>query len=575
MILVFGGTTEGRIAIDVLEEAGKPFYYSTKSSGQEVMLHNGVRIIGAMTAEDIKRFCQENNIQCIIDAAHPFAEGLHQSVAESGMPVIRLERHFSEDLKGVVYLNDWSDANDKIVSKKLLALSGVNTIAKLKNYWQNHDSLFRILNREESLEIAKSNGFPEEKLLFYPSLMPTKEEEKEVMKSSGCDAILTKESGESGGFEAKVEAALELGLKVYVVRRPSLPKHWISVNGKHTLRRAVQSLIPDFFPLKTGLTTGACATAATKAALLSLLNDEYPSEVSFALPDGEILSIAVDCTQPGIASVIKEGSDDPDVTKGCKITSEVKLHSVETQDLASSSGGDHASSEIRFLQGEGVGVVTLPGLGIPVGEPAINPTPRQMMISEIRALTDSGVDVKISVENGRELWSHTFNHKVGVVDGISIIGTSGIVSPLSNEAFVESIGRELQVAKAIGCTEIGFASGKKGENALKEAEPNLRVIHYGNFVGEALKKAHELGFKRVVIGIMIGKAIKLADGHLNTHSHVVEADLSRWGVKMARELWDVMPQSFFEEVVQNCEKHCRTVFPDGELKVKLIKDTII
>ncbi len=561
MILIFGGTTEGRLAIDVLEEAGKVFYYSTKGSGQEVLLHNGVRISGAMTGDDIKRFCLEHDIKCIVDAAHPFAEGLHQSVAESGMPVIRLERHYPENVEGVVNLKDWNDAVDKIENRKLLALSGVNTIAKLKDYWKNHDTLFRILNREDSLEIARRENFPEDNLLFYPSSMPTKDDEKEMMEKCGCDAILTKESGDSGGFEAKVEAALELGLKVYVVRRPALPKHWITVNGKYTLRRAIQSLVPEFFPLKTGLTTGACATAATKAALLSLLNDEYPREVSFSLPDGEILTIPVDCEKTGTASVIKESSDDPDVTKGCKITSEVFVHS--------------SSNEIRFLQGEGVGVVTLPGLGIPVGEPAINPTPRSMMISEIRQLTDQGVDVRISVENGRELWSHTFNNKVGVVDGISIIGTSGIVSPLSNEAFVESIGRELQVAKAIGCTEIGFASGKKGENALKEAEPNLRVIHYGNFVGEALKKAHELGFRRVVIGIMIGKAIKLADGHLNTHSHVVEADLSRWGVKMARELWDVMPPSFFDEVVQNCEKHCRTVFPDGELKVKLIKDTTI
>ncbi len=560
MILIFGGTTEGRLAIDVLEEAGKVFYYSTKGSGQDVLLHNGVRISGAMTSDDIKRFCIEHDIKCIVDAAHPFAEGLHLSVAESGMPVIRLERHYPENVEGVIYLKDWNEAVNKIESRKLLALSGVNTIAKLKDYWKENETLFRILNRDDSLDLVKHNDFPEDKLLFYPSSMPTKEEEKEMMKECGCDAILTKESGESGGFKTKVEAALELGLKVYVVRRPSLPKHWITVDGKYTLRRAVQNLVPDFFPLKTGLTTGACATAATKAALLSLLNEEYPSEVSFSLPDGETLSVTVDCDNPGIASVIKESSDDPDVTKGCKITSEVCLRNDD---------------EIRFLQGEGVGVVTLPGLGIPVGEPAINPTPRSMMIYEIRQLTDKGVDVKISVENGRELWSHTFNNKVGVVDGISIIGTSGIVSPLSNEAFVESIGRELQVAKAIGCKEIGFASGKKGENALKDAEPNLRVIHYGNFVGDALKKAHELGFQRVVIGIMIGKAIKLADGHLNTHSHVVEADLSKYGVKMARELWDVMPPSFFDEVVRNCEKHCRTVFPDGELKVKLIKDTTI
>lgn len=585
MILIFGGTTEGRIAIDVCEVAGKPFYYSTKSSTQQVELHNGVRLSGAMTSADIISFCHQNDIHCIVDAAHPFAENLHHTIAEVGaevgLPVVRLQRQFGDRMDGVTYCKDYDDAIKKMEEsgvQKLLALSGANTISKLKPFWQSHHTIFRILNRGESVEIAEKNGLSNENLIFYPDSLPSTEEERMMMAELGCDAIITKESGETGGFENKVNAAKSLGLAIFVVEHPRLPDDWLYVNGKHTLRRAIQHLVPDFFPLKTGLTTGACATAATKAALLSLLNDEYPEEVSFALPDGEMLTIPVECYRRGMATAVKDFSDDPDVLKGCRITSEVKYHPVETRDLASFSGGDLASSserdslsnEIRFLQGEGVGIVTLPGLGIPVGEPAINPTPRQMMISEIRALTKCGVDVKISVENGRELWSHTFNHKVGVVDGISIIGTSGIVSPLSNEAFVESIGRELEVAKAIGCTEIGFASGKKGENALKDAEPSLRVIHYGNFVGEALKKAHKLGFQRVVIGIMIGKAIKLADGHLNTHSHIVEADLSKYGVTMARQLWDVMPPEFFKDVENRCWKHCRTVFPYGELEVRLI-----
>ena len=152
----------------------------------------------------------------------------------------------------------------------------------------------------------------------------------------------------------------------------------------------------------------------------------------------------------------------------------------------------HGTSPIRFLQGEGVGRVTLPGLGIAIGEPAINPVPRQMMTAEIRALTDAPVDVTISVEGGRELAQRTFNSRVGVVDGISIIGTSGIVSPLSNEAFISSIERELQVARAIGCTSVCLASGKRAETALLQQEPTLRVVHYGNFVGDSLRLAARL-----------------------------------------------------------------------------------
>lgn len=577
MILVFGGTTEGRIAVDVCEQAGKPFYYSTKSGSQEVMLHNGQRLIGGMTAENIKNFCEAHDIKCIVDAAHPFAEALHENIANSGVTVIRLRRKFSEHRNDVTYLRDWREAVKEIRCKKLLALSGVNTISKLKDYWEKHDTMFRILPRKESMDIVSENGFPEDKLLYYPVskvsgvpkasevTMPSLEDEKAMMKECGCDAILTKESGGSGGYEVKVQAALGLGLKVYVVECPALPKNWIFVDGQHSLRRAIQSVVPEFFPLKIGLTTGACATAATKAALISLLTDEFPEEVMFSLPDGEVLTIPIlevskvseGSKVSGLATVVKEQNDDYDVTKGCRITAKVRLRDDE---------------RIVFLQGSGVGRVTLPGLGTPVGEPAINPTPRKMISDEIRSLTSSGVDIEISVEDGEALWHKTFNHKVGVIGGISIIGTSGIVSPLSNEAFVESIGRELRVAKAIGCTAIGFASGKKGENALKAMEPDLRVVHYGNFIGEALKKARKEGFQRVVLGIMIGKAVKLADGHLDTHSHKVAADLSRWGVKMARELWGVMPPSFFKEIEQKCTKHCRKVFPDGELEVHLIKD---
>lgn len=563
MILIFGGTTEGRLAIDVCEEAGKPFYYSTKGTLQQVELHNGIRLTGALTADDICAFCKQKKIACIVDAAHPFAQNLHATLAQVGIPTIRLQRLEGERMEGVCYCTDYDDAIAKMEAagiKRLLALSGANTVGKLKPFWTKHPTLFRILERDESLETVRSTGFPMKNIIFYPEHMPSFEQEKRMIKASGCDAIITKNSGQTGGFETKAKAAMELGITVFALEAPPLPPtqaRRIIATGKHTLRRAIEELTPGFFPLRTGLTTGACATAATKAALLSLLTDELPEEVSFALPDEEVLTIRVACSEPGCASVIKDYSDDPDVLKGCKITSQVARNS---------------SGKIRFLRGEGVGVVTLPGLGIEVGEAAINPTPRKMITDEIRALSSEGFDVSISVENGEELARSTFNYKVGVMGGISIIGTSGIVSPLSNEAFIRSIGRELEVARAIGCKEIGFASGKKGEEALKEKEPDLRVIHYGNFIGKALEKAHTLGFERVVLGILIGKALKLSEGHLDTHSHKVSANLDKYGVKMARDLWNIKPPAFFEEITQKCLTHCRKVFPDGKLEVRLIRD---
>ena len=145
----------------------------------------------------------------------------------------------------------------------------------------------------------------------------------------------------------------------------------------------------------------------------------------------------------------------------------------------------------------------------------------------------------------------------------------------------------MEVARAMGCTALGLASGKRGEEALLAAEPSLRVIHYGNFIGAALEKAHALGFQRAVLGIMIGKAVKLAEGHLDTHSHkvtmnpafllevatqagIADASTRLANLKMARDLWQLMPPPFFDAIRDRCLHHCRTVFPTGTLEIQII-----
>lgn len=591
MILIFGGTTEGRMVISVCEEAGKHFYYSTKTDSQKVEMHNGVRLCGAMTGTEISTFCNEHHIACIVDAAHPFAENLHKAIAESAFPVIRLQRSFDPHVEGVVYCKDYREAMDRIATdgtQCLLALSGVNTIAKLKDYWTNHHTVFRILDRQDSIETVDKCGFDMNNVIFYntANTLPTVEDEEKTMTEVGCDAILTKESGDSGGFRAKVQAALRLGIRVYAVEHPQLPAHWTYATGRYGLRRAIEKFVPDFFPLKTGLTTGACATAATKAAMMSLLFDDDSEEVSFALPDGEILTIPVEHVGKGVATVVKDHNDDPDVTKGCRITAKVEMRTDSAEETSEENKAAASQQQVRFLQGEGVGTVTLPGLGIPVGEPAVNPTPRKIICDEIARLTQHNVDVTISVANGAELAKLTFNPRVGVVSGISILGTSGIVHPLSNEAFINSIRRELQVAWAIGCREIGLVAGMKSEKALKEAR-GLRCVHYGNFIGDSLKAAQEIGFRHVVLAIMIGKAVKLAEGHLDTHSHkfVMNKEFLKGiaaetggdpslidGITMARELWRIMPDAFFSKITDLCMEHCRTVFTSGELNILLICD---
>ncbi len=579
MILVFGGTTEGRMAVEVCEKAGKPYWYSTKGESSGIPLLNGKHLQGAMDADGIRAFCQSHGVRCIVNAAHPFAEGLHSSLSlVEDIPIIRVQRADDPLPSLAIVCAAFDDLFENLRRRRpklLLSLCGTSSMAKLEDYWRQHPTMVRVLRRKASLEEAERLGFPKDRLLFYNDSLrrPTVEEEMAMMMQTGCDAVLTKESGRNGGFAEKAEAARRLGIDLYVIKRPKLPKGWQYVDGKHSLRRAIESIVPDFFPLRTGLTTGACATAATKAALLSLLGMGNPSGVSISLPDGESVSVPVDEAGEGYAVVTKDRSDDPDVTRGCRVWSRVRLRD---------------DGQVCFLRGEGVGLVTLPGLGIPVGGPAINRVPRKMIESEVLALSSRGADVTIGVEGGEELAKHTFNPRLGIEGGISIVGTSGIVSPLSNEAFILSLRRELEVAQAMGCTEIAFVSGKRSEDAVK-ASLGLRCVHCVNLIGEALKTAYSMGcFRRVVVGLMIGKALKLASGKLDTHSKtsVIDADFVRsvaeecgteasprggWGsFFFARELWECMPPAFFDRIKELCLHHCRRVYPAGSLEIVLV-----
>lgn len=588
MILILGGTTEGRLAVKVADEAGSPYYYSTRGIQQEIACRNGIHLTGGMDVEAMTSFCIHHQIRLLVDAAHPFAVGLHQTVCETAihlnLPVVRVERSYPERATDIVWCEDYEDAvrqleKDRIHS--LLSLTGVQTIGKLRGYWVKHPCWFRILKRDESLALARSQGFDEQRIVYYQA-----EDEESLLKRLTPQAILTKESGETGGFQQKIDAARMLGIPVYVVKRPSLPDSFMNVTGEYGLRKQIEKWVPGFYPLRSGYTTGACATAASKAALLGLLGRDIPSLIPIRFPNGETLSLPVADVQLGEESVsaivVKDAGDDPDVTHGHRIVSTIRF---------SSHPGIH------FLQGEGVGKVTLPGLGLEIGEPAINKVPRQMMEQELSALYQGGLDVTISVPDGRELAKRTFNPKLGIVDGISIIGTSGIVRPFSSEAFVEAIRREIEVAQALGCTHLVINSGAKSERYLKIEFPDLlpqAFVHFGNFIGETLRIADELHIPEVTMGIMIGKAVKLAEGFLDTHSKKVvmnKAFLKQLAIKsgcsqealalienltLARELWEHLSEAdaslFFTELLDNCYAHCRPLMSDGKLTILLIDE---
>ena len=592
MILIFGGTTEGRTAVKVLDEAGSPYYYSTRGNAQQIECKHGTRVAGGMDCDAMTEFCSTHNIRLIIDAAHPFASLLHTTVAtvseQLDLPVIRLERRYPPRDESLVWCDTFDDAIDYLESheiRDLLALSGVQTITKLQRYWKKHPCHFRVLDRDDSREIARRAGFPAENLLFWQE----GQDELTLFRQLRPGAILTKESGESGYYEEKITAARQLGIPVIVIRRPSLPDSFYVVNGEHGLRYRVERLLPGFYPLRSGFTTGSCATAATRAALEGLLSRIPQHSATITLPDGETVTLPVSsCTftkDSCTCGVIKDAGDDPDVTNGYTVLSTVSLTT---------------RPGIQFLPGEGVGTITLPGIGIPVGEPAINQTPRRMITNEIEQLLHShglhsGVSVRISVPGGSELAKKTFNPRLGITGGISIIGTSGIVRPFSSEAFVNSIRKEIQVARALGCPSIVINSGAKSENYLRSRFPDLPAqafIHYGNYIGDTLRLADEEGITHITMGIMIGKAVKLAEGHLDTHSrnvvmnrdfiialadesHCPPANIARVAeITLARELWELFADTpaFFTLLVDRCMAVCRPLLPHATLEIMLVPD---
>ena len=274
-------------------------------------------------------------------------------------------------------------------------------------------------------------------------------------------------------------------------------------------------------PLRRGWTTGACATAATKAALMGLWGGTLPREVGITLPGGEtpVFAVALAESGPGWARVgiTKDAGDDPDVTHGALIVVTV----------AASAGG------VVFRAGAGVGTVTKPGLPIGVGEPAINPVPRQMMaqvVAEMAAAHGRAGDVEItvSVPGGEALAAKTWNPRLGIVGGISILGTTGIVRPFSCAAWIASIHRGIDVARADGLSHVAGCTGATSEKAVQAlyALPDHAMLDMGDFAGGMLKYLARHPVPRVTIGGGIGKIAKLAQGAQDLHSARSQVDFA-------------------------------------------------
>lgn len=278
---------------------------------------------------------------------------------------------------------------------------------------------------------------------------------------------------------------------------------------------------PSDQPLKRGWTTGACATAATKAALTAWFTGNFPDPVSITLPKGEEPAFPL-CRERlershAFASIIKDAGDDPDVTHGAEI-------GVKIMPGAAGEG-------LQFKAGQGVGMVTKAGLPVPPGEPAINPVPRQLMrdvVEDLCARHNKANDIviEISVVNGEELATKTWNPRLGIVGGLSILGTTGIVHPFSCSAWIHSIHRGVDVARAAGLTHIAGSTGSTSEDAVQELYdlPDIALMDMGDFAGGLLKYVRTHPVPHLTIAGGFAKLVKLAQGALDLHSSRSQVD---------------------------------------------------
>ena len=283
--------------------------------------------------------------------------------------------------------------------------------------------------------------------------------------------------------------------------------------------------------LRCGYTTGSCATAAAKAASIGLMTGQIPRYIQIDTPAGVELNLKVEkpYIKDGVASccIVKDAGDDPDVTDGIAIYAQVTKRKDD---------------QIMIDGGEGVGRITREGFWGKVGEAAINPTPRRMIKNEVKKVVDTGVDVTIYVPQGKEIAKKTYNSHIGIVEGISIIGTSGIVEPMSEDALKKSIYMEIDAYFDQGVRHLILVPGKYGENMVDEMKLLGNIVKVSNYIGDVLLYCHEKGIKKITLVGNIGKLCKLSIGVFNTHSRTADTRIESfiYYLSLAKAPYDLL-----------------------------------
>lgn len=269
--------------------------------------------------------------------------------------------------------------------------------------------------------------------------------------------------------------------------------------------------------LRTGWTTGTCASAAAKAAAIGLTSGHLPDVVEVELPGGKRVSFPVEMPNgpvAPVAAVVKDAGDDPDCTDGAHMTAAV-------------AWAPEGADETELRSGAGIGVVTKPGLGLPVGDPAINPVPRRMILLALSEVTDRPLAVTFTVPGGEAMAEETTNDRLGIIGGISILGTTGIVRPFSTASYRASVVQQIDVAAAQGETHAVLSTGHRSETLAMSLLPSIDPVCFvevGDFTGIALRRIAAGGMTGCHLVAMAGKLTKLASGVMMTHFHRTDVD---------------------------------------------------
>lgn len=288
----------------------------------------------------------------------------------------------------------------------------------------------------------------------------------------------------------------------------------LAAEGRDALRPRGRAAQLEHSELRPGWTTGACACAAATAAFEALFSGEFPDPVEIVLPNDRRPAFALTQTRlsdgEAMAAVTKDAGDDPDVTHGVVVRATVRRTSE--------------GSGVSFVGGAGVGTVTLPGLPLTVGEPAINPMPRQYTTHNLQQVAErhgvsADVEVTISIDDGERVAERTWNSRIGVLGGLSVLGTTGVVVPYSCSAWIASIHRGIDVAVARGAHHAAACTGSTSERVAEELYPGIELLDMGDFAGAVLKYLRKHPLPRLTIVGGVAKLSKLAAGYLDLHSH--------------------------------------------------------